>query len=1163
MLDGESQLIPFESLRYDTEILTLENAMINTARVGDATGLQDAINKYKSLCAHDLRARSFLLHVADNTNAGCTPLHLAAINGHLNCIKIILRENHTLINVPDHTGGLTALFYAIKNHQYDVIAFLLKAKANVNQLTIRGMSPLQVAVRSCTAANFNLMVEKCIKPLIKAGANLHHETTYGTSLFHRIVQNAYLMPLIDLFLESTNDREPLVTGRDGTGRSVYDIALKFKNDNEFLKYMYKWNLIHCIESPNPQIVALLARRLMPTTTNHTSASVQSNSNDMDIAPNSDSNDDLFWLTLLQQFQTMNTESKGMAEDEVRESKPITSPNFGISQKYLDGRLPALPKPMYSTSVKHHYEQSHVLEPISTCKVLSQKELEPTKYELAIPGIHLSFYTFGKAIDQNDKVTFIGAKRKENALFPQAQKTRVVFVFTLDEYQEIKSSLPQHVDVLVIHKLESKTHGIYTKLDAITCRRLAIFIFAHYYNLNKFIMMDDNIRLVQFNEYSNNNVGQNGWDDVFRVISNKMGDLPCVSVKTSSVKEIKAGELGSKLFMIDMSAIKTKMPLIINLFLLFPFAKDSQQWGEDYYFQLMLHEMFKNESAGYHILDENDICLTRSRKHTNAFAKTGAKASYFRLPVNLLAQGFTDEQLVWLRNTYVALNSNIEKNKKQYEKMKEKTANADLTALHASANGTEVQTEGELLFSLAEADDFSTSFKKCLSSLEFVPGFFRPYQARAFEAVCRSDNQHGRILLPTASGKTFIQCQLAQVAFHTANDHEQVVIVTPTIDLVNQFYKDFIEFNALASVANGTTVVPNHLIIKISSDQQSCHLTTLQSNNHISNEKTIYIFCLDSFLKLLHEKPDFLENIPLLLFDEYHDYHKSLQANWKTLRQYSNLILGFTATPPEHDEFRTIFRYTRAEGTHDGFLSPVIADSLGVDFSEENVLSLIECLPKILHTQIHPGFQKTTTLATARGIIYLPSIDHCEEAKSVLTKNGITSYAIHSRNPHHKKELDQFLDNDETPGVLLACRMLRFGYNDKKLSFIIIGQNITLSYEHQVLIEQLIGRIMRKLDDKIGYVLAFDNVVRQSIMPLLTDQKINMPIATDYLAEENTYYKENNEWHAKDGFLSENMPVTFKLNSLKHQSEQTLKRQRPVEKSDHHKRKKLHHGSIGS
>jgi superfamily II DNA or RNA helicase len=805
-----------------------------------------------------------------------------------------------------------------------------------------------------------------------------------------------------------------------------------------------------------------------------------------------------------------------------QTQNIIEPRAGIGSKYLGGQLPQLPKPKSIHSQQGSiYQECQRLVPLKRLPSSSKHKDSRRPYTYSSDSMEFILYTFkDMPSKQTSQVTFICAARKEAALVPNTAKGRVILLLTQSEYDSL--NLPENIDALVIKKMQSQSHGNFNELlGCITTRRLAIFIVAHLLKLPRFCMIDDNIESVNFNSPASDG----SWSDFYNLMASQLGEKGCVSIKTESFKIQKPGALGSKIFMINMALISSLLTDPYQMFLLFPIAEEALKWGEDYHMQLFLHQMLKERNQGYQIIDEGIASLVRSKANRNVCRKGGTVAKEFQMSTPQVLSNFSSRHQGWMLATLIKLNEIIRNNFATYNRQLNHLKQADLTMFHARSNDIAMQEYNPYLDE--DETDFDVKFRSQLGRLKFKQENFRPFQLAAIDQVSQSSEALSRFVIATGAGKTILQCELARIAYTVANEGELTVIVTPYIDLVKQFYNDFIQFNESENVHNIDLKMPPQDVIQVSSNHQHINVQTLLINQPIKTKKALFIFCSDSFNLAVKCDPNFLGQIKLLLLDEYHKYSESIESFARSAADKGALVIGSSATPPKNDWLsNTLLKYTRAQAVEDGILAPVVADGLGCDFSEDNLSNLIAALPAIITHQNHPGFLDNTTLRSTKGIIFLPYIKDCENAHGVLNKAGIRNFAIHSSNASRKLELDQFLASDE-PGVLIACDMLGIGFNDKNIAWIMIGRNA--NPESAAIIEQKMGRVMRRMADKAGYILAFDNVIRDVIRPLLRGQQLTLPLSADYLAEYNGYRNSKAGWQKVDMEMQGNRACLFQIN----------------------------------
>lgn len=764
-------------------------------------------------------------------------------------------------------------------------------------------------------------------------------------------------------------------------------------------------------------------------------------------------------------------------------------NAGIHDKYLGGHLPSIPRPVAASS--RPGPPPHQRIPFIRLSDVIQPNVNRTPYSIDYNGLTADFYSYdGNGITSDDNVIFVCAGRKENALLPPVtQGGRIIAVLTENELGNLEG-LPNGYDILVIKGLQSSYYGNYSNLEVITSRRIGIFLFAAFCNLPIIMMLDDNIKEVTFEE---------GSLSIFHYLARQFKNEVCLTVPTKSYSASEASkkELGSKFFMIRLDRVRARLTNDQLLYLLFPEAKCANYWGEDYYLQIMFDALFPGQEVLATLPQEN-IALIRSRQHINAFLKTGKKAELLpELPIDAFYQ-FPPVMHRLLTHAISAFNRIVIENEQRYQNKLSYIESMDLGFKHLQANGLnhffpglrDAVNDDQMEVSAPEILDsytiairdkpFRERFESFTQSTQFKNESLRGYQQEAIRQVCNMQEQKGSLIMATGSGKTRTQCDLARLAYHAAIDGEAIFIVTPYIKLVNQFFNGFVAHNKTSSAANVDLRVPLMRILTISSDGKSCNLSLITKNSKWKEGKSILIFCQASFDKLLAEHPDLMEHCVLLLLDEYHEYSKTIKALNKHTEAYgySPFVVGSTATPHRQIDLKPVYTYSRAQGIIDGFLASVISDTLGLDFSDSNLDGVINALPNFLANLVHPGFCNRQTLAQTRGIIFLPSIRHCEQLEKVLNEHGIRCHSIHSKNSKNKEELEKYLGHRE-PTVLLAVQMLGVGFDDPSLSWIILAiQNVNLMQ-----VEQMVGRVMRRDGEKIGYILGF-NAIIQSVKGLL-------------------------------------------------------------------------------
>ncbi len=178
--------------------------------------------------------------VFDKNVGGYSPLHVAALNGQMNVVKLLLASNAD-VNAKGSTGD-TPLHFAVAYHHLDVAKVLLMNKADINAKNNRGFTALREAMDwGCSIELLELLISNnadvntrdnigftplCEAPgtnlaalLLANGADINARSGGGTPL-HWAAHNGQ-KDLVALLIASNAD----VNARDKDGRTPLHIAV--------------------------------------------------------------------------------------------------------------------------------------------------------------------------------------------------------------------------------------------------------------------------------------------------------------------------------------------------------------------------------------------------------------------------------------------------------------------------------------------------------------------------------------------------------------------------------------------------------------------------------------------------------------------------------------------------------------------------------------------------------------------------------------------------------------------------------------------------------------------------------------------------------------------------------------------------------------------------
>ncbi len=756
------------------------------------------------------------------------------------------------------------------------------------------------------------------------------------------------------------------------------------------------------------------------------------------------------------------------------------------------------------------------------------------------------------IPQHTTPIFVFCGRGMDAYIPKEFKQiedpeenlRIILVGTRAQYKELQYHLGDGVDFLAVERLVSKTHGDYAdKLGLINTRRLAAMIFAMKLGVPYAFFFDDNIENVRFQSAG---AAKSTWTDFCNraILALQQMGTACASIPTETARGLrkeKPGELGSKLFIFNLSKIVEILgPEISNLWFI-PFLSSSScnLWGEDYYFQLLLAAMFSRVSSGFRILPSDQWGITRTPQPPICVKTVKTATVWEKEPEILFNEMFPSglEHLnelnpnasTWVNWAIKELHRIVLENRLAREEHIRRAAEASLMSAHAQANNV-APYKPDPTFSPLPDEAFLYSLTTQIQVI-LSQGILLDYQNRLLEQVLENltredgtpkfDSQGNATFnfeMATGTGKTYIQIALAIAALLTKNPRP-VVIVTPYQQLVEQFFRDFITILQ----RNPQLGIQPAQVLKIDGRVSSISVETLKQNPSLkealaSGACFVAIACTDSYEKILtfdSEQFGYLNDPCMVMLDESHLQKETVETLSKNpYLQKNSFVAGLSATPSTKPSMFTSadctkISYTRMEAVDNNNLAPCILDTLNVGYSLENVNTVLEQLDKLVKETHLPG---GGVLADKKGIIYLPNdkdgYSYSSEAVQKLTDAGIPCVEINADQPDVGKKLKGFR---ESGNIIAICKsMIKEGFSDVKINWVLNLRNDNASD-----VCQSAGRCMRKDPEnleKVAYVVGFNDIKSERIFPKGQQTKAD-PAALERCTEEYQAQKLDREGHA--------------------------------------------------
>jgi superfamily II DNA or RNA helicase len=235
------------------------------------------------------------------------------------------------------------------------------------------------------------------------------------------------------------------------------------------------------------------------------------------------------------------------------------------------------------------------------------------------------------------------------------------------------------------------------------------------------------------------------------------------------------------------------------------------------------------------------------------------------------------------------------------------------------------------YKMERSDEFTQNFLPSYTfhdkKLADLNKSLRPYQEEATKKCLKFGR--GNIILPTASGKTLLMASIVE----TVRKYEvttKTLIIIPTIQLVSQTYKDFIEYGV--------------------DEKDICKWT---GNDEIDPKAKIIIAGSTKITRAKKPDLDFIDDINLLLVDEVHKIKKKNKIS-KVIKQIpTNHRFGFTGTMPEDklDVWNAI-----------GLIGPVLYEKKSKEMRDKGYIA--NALIKIIRLEYKDAHKLTTVPSMA-------------------------------------------------------------------------------------------------------------------------------------------------------------------------------------------------------
>ncbi len=702
-----------------------------------------------------------------------------------------------------------------------------------------------------------------------------------------------------------------------------------------------------------------------------------------------------------------------------------------------------------------------------------------------PELNLEFYST-KQTSISEDAFFILANDVRNILIPQpTQTSRTIIVINASDFTPEFLRINQFIDFMVINNSNN-----------LNLKKIA-FQFALLSRFKNIILFDSTISKIIVKEHP---LIDNSTNSLFHLLNHYKENslvvtLPFFSKKRSTSVDLSStSKIGTNLLFIDIASIseiidtnrKPGTEKYDHSIAKFFFLHQGGNNIDDYFLQMFINEISKKHAVkkGFSQISSNLLMMEKS---TTSLEQDGLSSCDLNRDFIEAEESLFPELVSAYVEAFKKLTRFIDTKINPYQEASELTSTEVLSkysirqSWSSKSSASSSSTRSFLSQSCAD-------IVRGWESIRYKETQIFKHQIDAIDAIGRwsIDREEEPLIcknilsieMATGTGKTLVESLVAFAGFN-ANKQSNIMIICPTINLVQQMYLKIAEYQEHISGLPASCYVSPDSVIAISSEQAHLDKKLMAVNTALKSKHHLFIICQKSFLDML-ESDEQVEQIKLqtkdhfskliretslYIADESHQVLSSKVIN-KLLEKKSTTssILAFSATQSElvkKMSARTSFNYKREQAILDKIITPLIIDrSIDAEITPSIILNLTlnhEHLGLRLYNQ--KGIILVNQLEEIR--IVLSTFNDSEEFRNC----GTNLFVVSSKTRDNEQTIKNFLEAEK--GIMIGIEIPATGLDHDRLTWVICSNSFKSAiekskdpYHEPTLMKQMIGRTLR-------------------------------------------------------------------------------------------------------